>query len=108
MEIDTFRKWLAERGCHFDTPHHQRGEGHGHLTIHREGRIAELPLTGSRQPTGYGNRSPAQRVEHFVGDRDLRQRHPRLAVSTMRPAIFKRCRRMLVNSLWRSGCQDGT
>ena len=32
----------------------------------------------------------------------------RLAVSTMRPAIFKRCRRMLVNSLWRSGCQDGT
>ncbi|MFY9876347.1 MAG: hypothetical protein WCF79_19795 [Rhodomicrobium sp.] len=48
MEIATFRKWLAERGCHFDTPHHQRGEGHGHLTIHREGRIAELPLTGSR------------------------------------------------------------
>ena len=48
MEIDTFRKWLAERGCHFDTQHHQRGEGHGHLTIHREGRIAELPLTGSR------------------------------------------------------------
>ena len=31
MEIDTFRKWLAERG-------HQRGEGHGHLTIHREDR----------------------------------------------------------------------
>jgi len=44
-----------ETWCVFDvwntngaTPHHQRGEGHGHLTIHREGRIAELPLTGSR------------------------------------------------------------
>ena len=47
MEIDTFRKWLAERGCHFDTPPHHRGEGHGHLTIHREGHVAELPLTGS-------------------------------------------------------------
>ena len=46
MEIDTFRKWLAERGCHFDTRGHQRGEGHGHLTIHREGRTAELPLIG--------------------------------------------------------------
>ena len=48
MEIDTFRKWLAERGCHFDTRGHQLGEGHGHLTIHREGRTADLPLTGSR------------------------------------------------------------
>jgi len=44
MEIDTFRKWLEERGCHFDTQRHRRGEGHGHLTIHREGRTAELPL----------------------------------------------------------------
>ena len=26
---------------------HHRGEGHGHLTIHREGRVAELPLAGS-------------------------------------------------------------
>jgi hypothetical protein len=49
MEIDTFRKWLAERGCHFDTRGHRRGEGHGHLTIHREGRTAELQLTGSHQ-----------------------------------------------------------
>jgi hypothetical protein len=44
MEIDTFRKWLAERGCHFDTRGHHRGEGHGHLTIHREWRTGELPL----------------------------------------------------------------
>jgi hypothetical protein len=38
---------LAERGCHFDTQAHHRGEGHGHLKILREGRVAELPLTGS-------------------------------------------------------------
>jgi hypothetical protein len=44
MEIDTFRKWLAERGCHFDTRGHHRGEGHGHLRIHREWRTGELPL----------------------------------------------------------------
>ncbi|MGA9550264.1 MAG: hypothetical protein WBS14_21750 [Rhodomicrobium sp.] len=47
MEIDTFRKWLAERGCQFDTRGHLRGEGHGHLMIHREGRTAELPLAGA-------------------------------------------------------------
>ncbi|MFZ1109054.1 MAG: hypothetical protein WAN43_12020 [Rhodomicrobium sp.] len=47
MDIDTFRHWLSEHGCRFDTPAHHRGEGHGHLTIHREGRVAELPLTGS-------------------------------------------------------------
>jgi hypothetical protein len=47
MEIDTFRQWLSKHGCRFDTPAHHRGEGHGHLTIHREGWVAELPLTGS-------------------------------------------------------------
>ncbi len=47
MEIDTFRHWLSERGCRFDAQAHHRGVGHGHLTIHREGRVAELTLTGS-------------------------------------------------------------
>ncbi len=47
IEIGTFRQWLSERGCRFDTQANHRGEGHGHLTIHREGRVAELPLTGS-------------------------------------------------------------
>lgn len=49
MEIAIFRKWLAERGCRFDTQSEKRGEGHGTVTIHREGRTAELPLVGSRQ-----------------------------------------------------------
>jgi hypothetical protein len=47
MESATFRKWLSERGCRFDTHHEGRGEGHGTLTIHREGRTAEMPLVGS-------------------------------------------------------------
>ena len=44
MENATFRKWLADQGCHFDTQREKRGEGHGTVTIHREGRTAELPL----------------------------------------------------------------
>ena len=46
MENATFRKWLAEHGCRFDTPSERRGEGHGTLVIHRAGRTAELPLVG--------------------------------------------------------------
>ena len=47
MESATFRKWLGEQGCRFDTQHEGRGGGHGTLTIHREGRTAEMPLVGS-------------------------------------------------------------
>jgi hypothetical protein len=49
MEFATFRKWLAEHGCRFDTLPEKRGEGHETLTIHRAGRIAKLPLVGPRQ-----------------------------------------------------------
>jgi hypothetical protein len=48
MEIATFRKWLTERGCRFDTQAEERGDGHGTVTIHREGRTAELPLVGTK------------------------------------------------------------
>ena len=48
MEYATFKKWLTERGCHFDTQREERGEGHGTVTIHREGRTAELLLVGAR------------------------------------------------------------
>jgi hypothetical protein len=47
MEYATFRKWLAEHGCRFDTQSEKRGEGHGTVTIHRAGRTAELPLVGA-------------------------------------------------------------
>lgn len=49
MASATFRKWLAEHGCRFDTPSEKRGEGHGTMTIHRAGRTAELPLVGASQ-----------------------------------------------------------
>jgi hypothetical protein len=50
MESATFRKWLAERGCRFDQHEHEkRGEGQVIVTVHREGRKAEVPLGGSHQ-----------------------------------------------------------
>jgi hypothetical protein len=48
MESATFRKWLIQQGCRLDTQHEGRGEGLGTLTIHREGRTAELSLAGPR------------------------------------------------------------
>jgi hypothetical protein len=47
MESATFREWLAERGCRFDS-HEQKGRSHGHpvIKVHREGRSALLPLLG--------------------------------------------------------------
>jgi hypothetical protein len=48
MKSATIRRWLSEQGCSFDTQHERRGEGHGVLTIHREGRTAEMPLVGSQ------------------------------------------------------------
>lgn len=50
MESATFRKWLSEQGCRFDRhEHEQRREGHVLVTVHREGRKAEIPLGGSRE-----------------------------------------------------------
>jgi hypothetical protein len=50
MESATFRKWLAEQGCRFDQHEsHQRHDGPVSVTVHREGRKAEVPLGGSRQ-----------------------------------------------------------
>ena len=47
MESRTFRKWLADHGCRFDS-HDQEARPHGHpsVTVHREGRTATLPLLG--------------------------------------------------------------
>jgi hypothetical protein len=49
MESAAFRKWLAEQGCRFDRHEHQRGQGQVVVTVHREGRKAEVPLGGSRR-----------------------------------------------------------
>lgn len=50
MESATFRKWLAERGCRFDSHEHEkRGEGQAMITVHLNDRKVEAPLGGSRQ-----------------------------------------------------------
>ena len=50
MESSTFRKWLVEQGCRIDHgEHQQRHAGQVIVTVHREGRKAEVPLGGSRQ-----------------------------------------------------------
>ena len=65
MENATFRKWLIEQGCRFDTQHEERGEGHGTVTIHREGRSGPI----------FPDRRAASEVS---------ERHPEM------PALFKR------------------
>jgi len=48
MEAGTFRNSLVEHGCRIDAGKHPHGhEGHGEVTVHREGRKAQLPLTGT-------------------------------------------------------------
>jgi len=50
MESTTFRKWLVEQGCRIDhREHDQRHKGPVMVTVHREGRKAEVPLGHSRQ-----------------------------------------------------------
>ena len=48
MEAATFRRWLEDRGCRFEQGEEARGEGHAFLTVRREGRLARLPLVGSK------------------------------------------------------------
>ncbi len=48
MRNDTFRKWLEEHGCRIDSHQHRIGhKGHVAVTVHREGRTTQLPLTGA-------------------------------------------------------------
>jgi hypothetical protein len=47
MESETFRRWLAEHGAASSDSHPRGHEGHGEVTVHREGRKARLPLTGA-------------------------------------------------------------
>lgn len=49
MESAVFRKRLAEQGCRFDRHEHQRRGQGGAVTVHREGRKAEIPLGGSHR-----------------------------------------------------------
>ncbi|MGH6952879.1 MAG: type II toxin-antitoxin system HicA family toxin [Alphaproteobacteria bacterium] len=42
-----FRKWLAARGCAFEQ--HERGEGHGRVTVRLGDHRSEIPLLGSKK-----------------------------------------------------------
>lgn len=50
MRSDTFRTWLAERGCQFEShEQHGRSRGHPEVTVQREGHISRLPLGGRHE-----------------------------------------------------------
>jgi mRNA interferase HicA len=50
MNAKELKKWLAERGCTFET---KRG-GSGHLIVRRGDRKSELPMHGGGKELGTG------------------------------------------------------
>ncbi len=51
MEPETFRHWLSERGCTFESGKDTVGaHGHAYVTVHRGNRRAVLPQIGTKQP----------------------------------------------------------
>ena len=50
MNAKEFKKWLAARGCTFET---KKG-GSGHLIVKRDGRKSELPMHGRGRELGTG------------------------------------------------------
>jgi mRNA interferase HicA len=50
MNASEFKRWLAARGCTFET---HRG-GSGHLTVRRGELASQLPMHGGRKELGTG------------------------------------------------------
>ena len=50
MNAKEFKKWLAARGCTFET----KTGGSGHLIVKRDGRKSELPMHGRGRELGTG------------------------------------------------------
>lgn len=48
MNANELKRWLAKRGCTFET---HRG-GSGHLTVKREGKTSQLPMHGAGKELG--------------------------------------------------------
>lgn len=48
MNASELKRWLARRGCTFET---HRG-GSGHLTIMRDGKTSQLPMHGASKELG--------------------------------------------------------
>lgn len=50
MESETFRQWLAERGCRFAAGKDSIGaHGHAYVTVHLGDRQAVLPEIGTKK-----------------------------------------------------------
>ena len=66
MEPDTFRRWLAERGCSFESGKDTGGtHGHAYVTVRRGDRKAVLPEIGTKK------RLDPRVVRQIVEDLDL-------------------------------------
>jgi hypothetical protein len=65
MTPQTFRQWLAERGCTFEQTARDRGEGAASVIVKREGRRTEMPYAASRMDL------PEQEVRRIMRDLDL-------------------------------------
>jgi len=50
MNVAEFKRWLAARGCTFET----KKAGSGHLIVRLGDRKSELPMHGSRKELGTG------------------------------------------------------
>ncbi len=48
MNADTFRNWLAERGCRFEETERKRGQGPASVVVRREGRRSEMPYAAAK------------------------------------------------------------
>ena len=62
MNAQELRRYLAARGCNFET---HRG-GSGHLTVRRGDRKSQIPMHGARKELGKGL------VNKILKDLDLR------------------------------------
>lgn len=49
MNPQTFRHWLAERGCTFEETEHERGKGVAEIVVRRGPKRAVMPLSASRK-----------------------------------------------------------
>lgn len=47
MNPQTFRRWLAERGCTFEDTERKRGEGATSVIVRCGGRRSEMPYAAS-------------------------------------------------------------
>jgi mRNA interferase HicA len=50
MNAQELRRWLAAKGCTFET--HKSGSGH--VTVQRGGRKSQLPMHGGKRELGIG------------------------------------------------------